>query len=61
MKTLSLITLAAISSMAFAKEIPVTGVSFQKIQILDKFISEGASIGDINADGHPDIVSGSLW
>ena len=61
MKTLSLITLAAISSMAFAKEIPATGVSFQKIQILDKFISEGASIGDINADGQPDIVSGSLW
>ena len=61
MKALSLIILSAISCTAVAKKAPVTSVSFKKTQILDKFISEGASIGDIDADGQLDIVSGSLW
>ncbi len=38
-----------------------TQVSFKKIQLLDKYITEGASIEDINNDGHPDIIAGSLW
>ena len=40
---------------------PPTTVSFTKIQLLEKYISEGASIGDIDADGHPDIVAGPIW
>ncbi|WP_181422826.1 VCBS repeat-containing protein [Arenibacter sp. ARW7G5Y1] len=28
---------------------------------MDRYISEGASIGDIDKDGHKDIVAGNLW
>ncbi|BDS04969.1 hypothetical protein NT6N_00090 [Oceaniferula spumae] len=44
-----------------AKEPPKTEVSYKRVQLLDKYISEGASIADINADGHPDVIAGSLW
>ncbi len=40
---------------------PVTTVSFTKIQLSDKYVTEGASIGDIDVDGFMDIVAGSLW
>lgn len=36
-------------------------VSFNKMELLDKYVSEGASIGDIDNDGHKDIVAGNLW
>ncbi|MEO7297400.1 MAG: VCBS repeat-containing protein [Verrucomicrobiota bacterium] len=35
--------------------------SFHKIQLTDKFWSEGASFGDFNHDGKMDIVSGPYW
>lgn len=38
-----------------------TNVSFTKIQLLDKYITEGASMGDIDMDGHIDVVAGVLW
>ncbi len=38
-----------------------TQVSFEKIQLLDKYITEGATIGDMNFDGHADIIAGPLW
>ena len=50
-----------ITPLFSAKELPETTVGFRKIQLLDKYVSEGASIGDINADGMPDIVAGPLW
>src|SRR4051812_41467880 len=35
--------------------------SFKKLQLSDKFFSEGASFGDFNHDGMMDIVSGPYW
>jgi hypothetical protein len=35
--------------------------TFRKIQITDKFWSEGADFADFNHDGHNDIVSGPFW
>lgn len=35
--------------------------TFKKIQVTDKFWSEGASFGDFNRDGKVDIVSGPYW
>ena len=40
---------------------PATTVGFKKIQLLNKYITEGASIGDVNADGQPDVIAGPLW
>ncbi|BDS06603.1 hypothetical protein NT6N_16430 [Oceaniferula spumae] len=50
-----------VASAAVAKNLPLTTVGFKKIQLLDKYITEGASIGDVNADGRPDVIAGPLW
>ncbi len=34
---------------------------FQRIQLTDKFWSEGADIGDFNRDGKMDVASGPFW
>jgi hypothetical protein len=59
MTTASLLPVVILSSTlaAFAQNTP----SFKKIQITDKFWSEGADIGDFNHDGHMDVVSGPFW
>jgi hypothetical protein len=35
--------------------------TFKRTQLTDKFWSEGATFGDLNRDGKPDIVSGPYW
>src|SRR2546430_13976592 len=35
--------------------------TFKKIQLTDKFWSEGASFGDFNHDGKMDVVAGPFW
>ena len=34
---------------------------FTKLVLAEKFYSEGASVSDINKDGHIDVVSGPYW
>ena len=35
--------------------------SFDRKQLTDVYYSEGAAVGDINRDGHPDVVYGPYW
>jgi len=35
--------------------------TFKKTQLTDKFWGEGATFGDLNRDGKPDIISGPFW
>lgn len=35
--------------------------SFEKIRLSSTFYAEGAGIGDLNQDGHPDIAAGPYW
>jgi len=35
--------------------------TFKRTQLTDKFWCEGATFGDLNRDGKPDIVSGPFW
>lgn len=35
--------------------------SFESIPLTDTYFSEGANAGDLNQDGHPDIVYGPYW
>ncbi|MBX3443295.1 MAG: VCBS repeat-containing protein [Planctomyces sp.] len=35
--------------------------TFRRIQLTDVYYSEGANAGDLNNDGHPDVVYGPFW
>jgi len=39
---------------------PETTVSFRRLQLSKLYLTEGASIGDINKDGRPDVVAGPM-
>lgn len=36
----------------------VTSANFRKVQLTDRFYAEGISVGDVNNDGIPDVLSG---
>ncbi|HYJ65387.1 MAG TPA: FG-GAP repeat protein, partial [Parafilimonas sp.] len=36
-------------------------ISFKKHVISNRFVSEGAAIGDVNHDGKTDILAGNYW
>jgi hypothetical protein len=36
-------------------------VSFEKIQLTDRYYCDGIDAGDINGDGHVDVVAGPFW
>ncbi len=54
---LALFSALATVAPAFADDAP----SFRRVQLSDKFYAEGASVGDFNRDGKPDVVSGPWW
>lgn len=35
--------------------------SFKRMQLSNEFYGEGAAFGDLNSDGHPDVVCGPFW
>lgn len=51
--------LAALAGSAMAQE--YTLHRFQKLQLTDQFWGEGANFGDLNRDGHNDLVYGPWW
>ncbi len=61
MNTPTLAVALAFSGFAAANAADYVLHSFKKIQLSDKFWCEGASFGDFNHDGKPDIVSGPYW
>src|SRR2546425_11546284 len=61
MNTLSLSVALAFSGFAAANGADHVLHSFKKMQLSDKFWCEGASFGDFNHDGKPDVVSGPYW
>ncbi|MBK1831308.1 VCBS repeat-containing protein [Verrucomicrobiaceae bacterium R5-34] len=36
-------------------------VSFKKLTLSEEYLSEGASVGDLDADGHLDVIAGPKW
>ena len=54
---LALLDMVCVQSVTAQEGLPV----FHKIQITDKFWSEGADCADFNHDGKIDIVSGPFW
>lgn len=36
-------------------------ISFTRVQLDDRFRSEGVAVGDFNGDGQPDIAAGFVW
>jgi hypothetical protein len=63
MKTLILVLLAVCLSYGacFAEPPSPTFPTFKKLQLTDKFYSEGAYYADFNKDGHLDVVAGPFW
>lgn len=54
MKTIHLILLSCLWATCSQAE-------FTKHVLSEKFFSEGASVGDINKDGHLDVIAGPYW
>jgi hypothetical protein len=54
--TVALVSELAVETLGDAKPI-----SFRTQRLTERFFSEGAAVGDLNRDGHTDIVSGPFW
>jgi hypothetical protein len=51
----------ALLAMAVAAQAAERHPTFSKLQLSDKFYSEGAYYGDFNRDGKMDVVAGPFW
>ena len=58
-----LLVLCVLSTRCVAVEpVPANeSVTFEKIVLTDRYYCDGISAGDINSDGHQDIVAGPFW
>src|SRR3989442_4536963 len=61
MFTISRAVAGLLATTLVASAAEYTVHSFKKIQLTDKFWSEGANFGDFNHDGKMDVVSGPYW
>ncbi|MCR9291595.1 MAG: FG-GAP-like repeat-containing protein [bacterium] len=52
--------LACLVSAAIADE-PLWQLRFERQQLTETYFSEGVAVGDLNADGHQDVVYGPYW
>lgn len=57
--SLLLILLVFVSPLSAAEDYTVH--QFERMQLGSKFYAEGATFGDINGDGHQDLISGPYW
>lgn len=55
-RALSIVALLALSSVPTAQAAP-----FDRVVLSTEYLSEGANVGDFNADGVTDVVSGPYW
>lgn len=61
MKILFLLPALAFASTAILNASDDALHTFKKTQLTDKFWGEGATFGDLNRDGKPDLISGPFW
>lgn len=57
--SLFLLSLILAAPLAAAEEFTLH--QFDRLQLGDKFYAEGATFGDLNRDGHQDLISGPYW
>jgi hypothetical protein len=58
---LAVLGICLVTSIAGGNVAAETAVAFQRVQLDDKFRSEGVAVGDFNRDGKPDIAAGFVW
>lgn len=56
-----ILIVVAVLAYALNSRDPYVIHSFEKIRLSSTFYAEGAAIGDLNRDGHPDVVCGPYW
>ena len=56
---IAILLLALLSAVSVAEEHALH--TFKPQQLTNVYFSEGANAGDINGDGHPDVVYGPYW
>lgn len=53
--------LTCLAAASLAQEDEFTLHTFERVQLTDEYYSEGIGVGDIDGDGHADVVYGPYW